>query len=146
MGASETAEKERRWLQENAQELFMYLSDPLPADKPTAQQSRKAAVSSADIMRNIEPMSANLRPTFLYREQAKYTEIARINREQGTVILLAVFGANGELQIFRVIRSLPDGLTHKAIEAARKLRFTPATKNGRRVSVWGALEFTFNPY
>jgi TonB family protein len=146
MGASDAAEKERRWLQENDRELAMYLSDPLPSDKPTTQQSQKAPVSSANDKRNIEPMTANLRPTILYREKAKYTEIARINREQGTVVLQVVFAVNGEMQNFRVIRRLPDGLTHKAIEAARKIRFNPAIRNGEPVSVRGQLEFTFNLY
>jgi TonB-like protein len=44
-----------------------------------------------------------------------------------------VFDRNGSLRDFRVIRGLPDGLTHKAIEAAQKIRFNPATKNGGAV-------------
>jgi TonB family protein len=146
MGASDAAEKERSWLQENNRELAMYLSDPPPSDKPTTQQSQKAPVSSADDKRAIEPISEDLRPTILYREKAKYTEIARLNREQGTVVLQVVFAANGEIQNLRVIRRLPDGLTHKAIEAARKIRFKPATRNGELVSALGHLEFSFNLY
>ncbi len=146
MGASDAAQKERRWLQEHDQELALYLSDPLPSDKPVAQQTQKAPVSSANNKPTIEPMTADLRPTILYREKAKYTEIARINRVQGTVVLQAVFAVNGEMQIIRVIRGLPDGLTYKAIEATRKIRFNPPNKNGEPVSVRGQLEFTFNLY
>jgi hypothetical protein len=50
------------------------------------------------------------------------------------------------MQNIRVIRGLPDGLTHKAIEATRKIRFNPPTRNGAPVSVRGSLEFTFNLY
>lgn len=146
MGASEAAEKERRWLQENDRELALLLSDPLASDKPATQQIQKAPVSSANDKPTIEPMTANLRPTILYREKAKYTEIARINYVQGTVVLRAVFAVNGEMQDIRVIRALPDGLTHKAIEAAWKIRFNPATRDGEPVSVRGQLEFTFNLY
>lgn len=146
MGDREAAEKEHRWLQENDRELALLLSDPLASDILTTQQIQKAPVPSADDKQTIEPMTANLRPTILYREKAKYTEIARINRVQGTVVLQAVFAVNGEMQDIRVIRGLPDGLTHKAIEATWKIRFNPATTDGEPVSVRGQLEFTFNLY
>jgi TonB family protein len=95
---------------------------------------------------SIEPMSASLRPTILYREKAKYTEEARQNKIQGVVILQVVFHVNGSITDIRVIRGLSDGLTEKAIEAAKKIRFNPAVKNGAPVSVRGQLEFSFNLY
>src|SRR6266498_931672 len=52
----------------------------------------------------------------------------------------------GSITDIRVIRGLPDGLTEKAIEAAKKIRFNPAVKNGAPVSVRGQLEFSFNLY
>ena len=91
-------------------------------------------------------MAQNQRPTILYREKAQYTQIARINLVEGAVVLQVVFAGNGELQNIRVIRGLPDGLTRKAIEAAQKIRFNPAIKNGEPVSVRGSLEYTFNLY
>lgn len=82
----------------------------------------------------------------LFKEKAKYTEEARQNKIQGTVVLSAVFTSDGQVTNVRVIRGLPDGLTEKAIEAAKKIRFQPATKNGAAVTVRGQLEFTFNLY
>ncbi len=96
--------------------------------------------------RSVEPMTASLRPTILYREKARYTEEARQNKIQGTVVLQVVFNVNGSITEVKVVRGLPDGLTEKAIEAARKIRFNPAVKNGSPVSVRGTLEFTFNLY
>jgi TonB family protein len=96
--------------------------------------------------RSVEPMTASLRPTILYREKAKYTEEARQNKVQGTVVLQVVFQASGAITDVKVIRGLPDGLTEKAIEAAKKIRFNPAVKAGTPVSVRGTLEFTFNLY
>jgi TonB family protein len=95
---------------------------------------------------SIEPMSASLRPTILYREKAKYTEEARQNKVQGVVTLQVVFHVNGSISDIRAVRGLPDGLTEKAIEAAKKIRFNPAVKNGAPVSVRGSLEFSFNLY
>jgi TonB family protein len=96
--------------------------------------------------RSVEPMTGSLRPTILYREKAKYTEEARQNKVQGTVVLQVVFHANGSITDIRVVRSLPDGLTEKAIEAAKRIRFNPAVRNGVPVSVRGTLEFSFNLY
>jgi TonB family protein len=89
------------------------------------------------------PMSASLKPTILYREKAKYTEDARRTGVEGTVVLSVVFNVNGAITHIMVVRGLPDGLTEKAIEAARKIRFQPAVKDGMPVSVRGSLEFTF---
>ncbi len=95
---------------------------------------------------SVEPMTANLKPTILYKEKAKYTEEARQNKVQGTVVLNVIFTADGRITSIRVVRGLPDGLTEKAIEAAQKIRFQPAVKGGQPVSVRGNLEFTFNLY
>src|SRR6266536_2886345 len=56
------------------------------------------------------------------------------------------YAGYGSITDIRVIRGLPDGLTEKAIEAAKKIRFNPAVKNGAPVSVRGQLEFSFNLY
>ncbi len=95
---------------------------------------------------SVEPMTSSLRPTILYREKARYTEEARQNKVQGSVVLQVVFHANGTISDIRVVRGLPDGLTEKAIEAAKRIRFQPAVKNGSPVSVRGTLDFSFNLY
>jgi TonB family protein len=92
------------------------------------------------------PMTANLRPTLLYTERPRYTEEARQNKIQGTVVLSVDFTADGRITNIRVIRGLPDGLTEKAIEAARRIRFNPAVKNGVPVTVRTSMEFSFNLY
>jgi len=41
---------------------------------------------------------------------------------------------------------LTDGLTLKAVQAARQIRFIPATVNGQPVSQWVQIEYNFNLY
>jgi len=94
----------------------------------------------------VQPVSASLKPTILYLEKAKYTEEARKNKTQGSVVLSLVYAVDGRITGIRVIRGLPDGLTEKAIEAAQKIRFNPALKNGVATPVRGTLEFAFNLY
>jgi TonB family protein len=114
-------------------------ADPLreKMDKPAGEADERVAVGA------VQPMSASLRPTILYKEKGKYTEEARNNRIEGTVVLNVVFTADGRITSIRVVRGLPDGLTEKAIEAAQKIRFNPAIKNGVPVSVRGSIEFKF---
>ncbi|MBO0721603.1 MAG: energy transducer TonB [Blastocatellia bacterium] len=83
------------------------------------------------------------KPTLLYTEKARYTEEARRNKIQGTVVLSVVFGADGLIHDIRTIHGLPDGLTETAIEAAKRIRFQPAVRSGKPVSVRTNLEFNF---
>lgn len=91
----------------------------------------------------IYPESPSLRPQILFKGKARYTQDAIDNKVEGTVVLNVVFGADGRVKNVRVVRPLPDGLTEKAIEAAMKVRFQPAMKDGAPVSVRGNLEFNF---
>jgi TonB family protein len=95
---------------------------------------------------NPEQMTGSRRPNILYKEKAKYTEIARQHWIRGTVVLNVIFAADGQLGTVRVIRALPYGLTAQALTAAEKIRFEPAVKEGQAVSVRGNIEYSFNLY
>ena len=73
-----------------------------------------------------------------------FTEEARQNNTTGTVRLRAVLGADGRVRNVVAVRRLPDGLTEACVAAARQIRFTPATLNGRPVSQFVLLEYAFN--
>lgn len=75
-----------------------------------------------------------------------YTEEARKNQVTGTVRVSLVLNANGSVSNIRVVSGLPNGLSEKAIEAARQIRFEPAMKDGRRVSQYATIDFNFNIY
>lgn len=82
----------------------------------------------------------------LSRPEPQYTEEARRNQVTGTVVLRAVFAANGSVTGIKAIKGLPDGLTEKAIAAARQIKFVPAQKDGRSVSQYIQIEYNFNLY
>ncbi|HEV2864794.1 MAG TPA: TonB family protein [Pyrinomonadaceae bacterium] len=75
-----------------------------------------------------------------------YTERAREHGTRGVVRVRIVLGADGRVQHPLVVRSLPDGLSELAVAAARKVRFTPAVKDGKPVSTAVMLEYAFNTY
>jgi TonB family protein len=82
----------------------------------------------------------------LEKPEPQYTEAARKNQITGTVIIKAIFSSSGQVTNIVAISRLPDGLTEKAIAAARSIRFVPATKDGRPVSMYMQLEYNFNLY
>lgn len=164
MGNLEAADKHFRWLYEHDQELALYRQDLMPAsllerysppsstivkrsDTGIASPSKKGPAYSIDEEQPlIQKMTAALRPEITYKEKARYTEIAHKNCVQGTVVLNMVFSSKGEITDVRVVRSLPDGLTRMAIEAAQKMRFRAAKEDGQPVSVRGNVEFNFTLY
>jgi TonB family protein len=82
----------------------------------------------------------------LSKPKPSYTEDARKNQVQGTVVLRVVFSSAGSVTNITLVRGLPNGLSERAIAAAREIKFTPATKDGRAVSVSMLLEYNFNLY
>ncbi len=82
----------------------------------------------------------------LRKPEPRYTEAARYNAVTGIVTLRAIFGSDGTVRGIRVVRGLSDGLTESAIGAARRIKFLPAIKDGRTVSMYFQLEYYFNLY
>jgi TonB family protein len=82
----------------------------------------------------------------LSKPEPSYTEAARRAGVTGTVVLRCVFSSDGEVKNLRVSQALPFGLTTAAIQAARRIKFTPAIKDDRPVSMYIQLEYNFHLY
>ena len=80
------------------------------------------------------------------KPEPSYTEEARQNAITGTVVLKCVFKYDGSVVNILTVSGLPYGLTQRAIEAARRIKFIPAVKDGTHVSMWMQLEYNFNLY
>lgn len=78
------------------------------------------------------------------KPEPSYTSKAKEERIFGTVFLKVVFSANGRVENIQVVAGLPYGLTEQAIKAAEKIKFVPAMKDGKPVSVWMHLVYNFN--
>lgn len=77
--------------------------------------------------------------------QPGYTQEAMDNHVSGVVRLRVVLCPSGKLSNMTVIKGLPDGLTEKAVAAARGIKFTPAEKDGQKVAQFQLLEYNFAP-
>jgi protein TonB len=82
----------------------------------------------------------------LSKPEPNYTDDARKNQITGTVVLRVIFSSLGHVEQIRTVQQLPFGLTERAIAAARQIKFLPATRGGRPVSVYMQLEYNFNLY
>jgi TonB family protein len=79
-----------------------------------------------------------------HKPRPGFTEEAQRNGVTGVVRLRAVLNFSGEVTNIYVVKGLPDGLTEKAVAAARRIKFTPAEKDGHKVSQYVVLEYNFS--
>jgi TonB family protein len=67
--------------------------------------------------------------------QVSYTAEAIQNKVEGKIVLQLVVCSNGRVSEIGVDEALPFGLTERAVEAIRKVRFQPALLGTQPVSV-----------
>jgi len=97
----------------------------------------------------IEVFSDNLEaqgigsPVFSQRLKPAYTEEADLAGVTATVELEAVFGADGKVGEVEVTRWAGFGLDESAISTVRQLRFKPAERDGKRVTIRGLVRYNF---
>src|SRR5690242_2648938 len=82
-------------------------------------------------------------PTLLSKIEPEYSEEARKAKYQGTVTLYIQVDPNGKAINMRVLHSLGLGLDEKAMEAVKKWKFKPGTKDGKPVTVEAQIEVNF---
>jgi TonB family protein len=82
----------------------------------------------------------------LSKPEPLYTEQARQDRISGIVRLRMVLSFDGKVRHILVVQGLKGGLTEMAVNAARRIKFVPATKNGRPVSQFVTIEYMFSIY
>jgi TonB family protein len=91
------------------------------------------------------PRNATVEPKPLYIPWPKYPEGIK-QLPQGSVELLLLINEKGEVADVKITRELPlQELNRIAVEAARKIRFTPGTEQGIRKAMWVRLAIAFQP-
>ena len=83
------------------------------------------------------PIGGDVRaPVLVHRVEPDYPEMARKARLEGTSILQAVIGTNGEVENLKVLAPSHSALDASALDAVSRWRYRPATLNGRLVRVY----------
>lgn len=142
--------------------FYKFTATGAPADDPAVNQffssisfDRTGDIEVSD--GNGTPFSQRTADVFTGKEvetkarlvmkpEPRYTELARQEQTVGTVVLKVVFSSAGAVDNIQTVKALPHGLTEHAIAAARKIKFIPAVKEGKFVSMWMQLEYNFNLY
>jgi TonB family protein len=70
-------------------------------------------------------------PEVTFEPRPQYSEEARRLRIQGEVTLQVKFGADGRVEVLRVVSGLGHGLDEQAERVAQQIRFKPALRNGQ---------------
>ena len=110
---------------------------PAKSDASPATQATENALTIRDV---------DVRPFIAMKPEPAYTEEARQNQLEGTLLLKAIFSADGTINNIKVAAGLPYGLEENAIDAAKRIKFIPAMRDGKFVSTWMQLEYHFNLY
>ncbi len=82
-------------------------------------------------------------PVFYQRLKPAYTEEADLAGITATVELEAVFGDDGRVGEVEVARWAGFGLDEAAMATVRQLRFKPARRDGKNVTIRGLVRYTF---
>ncbi len=96
-----------------------------------------AKVAQADIG------AASTQVEIISKPSPVYTQEARQLKIEGEVLLEVLFGANGQLHVNRVVRSLGHGLDEAAVTAASQMRFKPAQRFGSPVDSTAIVHVVF---
>ncbi len=121
--------------------LLLCLAAALPnceKDRPDGSGAAKAPQEAPDIPIDVMPkLVSNPAPS--------YPEEARLRREEGTVFVKALVGADGQVAQVAVdeTKPAPAALTRAALDAVKQWRFEPATAKGKPVEVWIAVPVRF---
>jgi TonB family protein len=117
-----------------------------PQDPPGGGGGPGRPDEPVDYTRPFRANEVTKKALITYKPEPGFTEEARNNGVEGVVRLRAILSAGGEVTNISVVKGLPDGLTERAIAAARQIRFTPAEKDGRVVSQYAVFEYYFTIY
>ena len=99
-----------------------------------------AACQSARVYR-VQQVTTPPKPVSMAEPQ--YSDEARKDKLQGTVVVAVVVDQQGLAQNIHVTRSLGEGLDEKAMEAIKRWRFEPGRLKGKPVRVAATIEVNF---
>lgn len=121
------------------------VSGPLDTS-PKPPVASKEPPSEVDGEHIYKPKETDERFQILKKPEPSYTREGRRHLTKGTVILRLILAADETIKHIEVVKGLPDGLTDRAIAVAEQIKFKPAKKDGKPVSVWVEVEYHFDVY
>jgi tetratricopeptide (TPR) repeat protein len=125
-------------------DAWLYLGMSLARLKKTSKAVD--ALNKADKISSKENVENKNGVKIVAKPRASYTDAARENQTQGIIALAVEFGADGTIKGVFPFQTLPNGLTENAIRVARKIKFEPATKDGKPIFAIRIIKYSFTIY
>jgi len=101
-------------------------------------------VASAPVKsKAVEPVAKTIPAEITFKPRPVYTDEGRRLKVEGEVLIEVVFTATGQVRVQRVVRGLGHGLDESAIQAAQKIQFKPALKDGQPSDFQAVLHIMF---
>jgi TonB family protein len=119
-------------------------SDGNGANRDAAQFTASAELHPFLPVATSPPAYKVTAPRVIYAPDPSYPEDARRAGTQGVVYLHLTVGTDGKTHDITVKRGLSAGLNEAAIQAVRRWRFQPATKDGQQIPVEVDIQVSFN--
>ncbi|MGA7629617.1 MAG: energy transducer TonB [Terriglobales bacterium] len=110
---------------------------------------RQAGFGDADVVASLpkaksaEPVVKTFPAEITYKPRPTYTAEGRQLKIEGEVLLDVVFSANGQIRVVKVVHGLGHGLDESAVEAAQKIQFKPAMRDGQPADFEAVLHIVF---
>jgi len=109
------------------------------AQEQSAQQAEKKKKEETHTAKQV-----TRRAVIKEKPAPEYTEEARANKVEGEIVVRMVLASSGKVTNITPMNELPFGLTEEAIKAARKIKFEPALKDGKPVSMYVTIKYVFS--
>lgn len=114
-------------------------------EMPTSNGEGSGGGSGSD--RRVDIYRAGINPLqIISKPSPAYTSAARQSAITGVVRLRVTFLDSGQIGSVLPVSVLPYGLTEQAIEAAKQIKFEPATIDGKPITVTKLVEYNFSIY
>ena len=128
--------------------LYLGMSEAKLKNRSNAVKAFKKAFKISKEGAGAEETSAagQTKTKIISKPRAQYPQAARDNLTQGEIRLAVEFGADGKIKEVFAFQTLPDGLTEICVEAARKIKFQPGTKDGKPYSTIAIVTYDFRIY
>lgn len=113
-----------------------------PAEERPAEPAGEPATEVGDL---VEPGAGVVPPVLVSFEKPQYPPMARRMGVQGTVVVSVLVDEEGRPVEWKLIKEISQrvGMNEAVIEAVKKARWEPATKDGIRVRMWTSVVVPF---
>jgi TonB family protein len=110
---------------------------------------RQAGFGDADVVasqpkaKSAEPVVKTVPAEITFKPRPVYTQEGRQLKIEGEVLLDVVFSASGQIRVVKVVHGLGHGLDESAVQAAQKIQFKPALRDGQPADFEAVLHIIF---